>query len=215
MNKWGRGNVSWWGGGVQNRLWGGVLITVLWYVFPSPELSTPFVFSDLSVLPSVSSSATRLNSSSRSSHMPSPRTQVCCKGSPRGQTEERNLPNGRQQGPSAAPAVVSWFLPWGVLGGEPYEKFEGLGEGVLYQPLTLVLLLAAQCEFPTPYRAIPFRDSIAEGGIAPNCLAFLGYGGSIAEIPIWGGVIAPPLRMLSMGETLRKGGGGIAPNWPC
>ena len=27
--------------------------------------------------------------------------------------------------------------------------------------------------------------------------------------------IAPPLRMLSKGETLRKGGGGIEPNWPC
>ena len=29
------------GGGVQNRFWGGVL----WYVFPSPEFSTPFCFS--------------------------------------------------------------------------------------------------------------------------------------------------------------------------
>ena len=30
-----------------------------------------------------------------------------------------------------------------------------------------------------------------------------------------GGGIAPPLHMLSKGERLRKGGGGIAPNWPC
>ena len=30
-----------------------------------------------------------------------------------------------------------------------------------------------------------------------------------------GGGIAPPLHMLSKGETLRKGGGGIAPNWLC
>ena len=29
------------------------------------------------------------------------------------------------------------------------------------------------------------------------------------------GGIARPLRMLSKGETLRKRGGGIAPNWPC
>ena len=67
--------------------------------------------------------------------------------------------------------------------------------------------LAAQCEIPPPYRAIPFRDSIAEGGIAPICLVFKGYRASIAEIPLlWRG-IAPPLRMLSKGETLRKGEG--------
>ena len=66
-----------------------------------------------------------------------------------------------------------------------------------------------------PYRAIPFRDSIAEGGIAPISLVFIGYRASIAEIPLLRGGIAPPLRMLSNGETLRKGGRGIAPNWPC
>ena len=38
-----------------------------------------------------------------------------------------------------------------------------------------------------PYRAIPFRDSIAEGGIAPICLVFIGYRTSIAEIPLFGG----------------------------
>ena len=65
-----------------------------------------------------------------------------------------------------------------------------------------------------PYRAIPFRDSIAEGGIAPICLLFIGYRASIAEIPLLRGGIAPPLRMFSKGEILRKGGGGVAPNWP-
>ena len=68
------------------------------------------------------------------------------------------------------------------------------------------------------YRAIPFRDSIAEGGIAPICLVFKGYRASIAEIPLFlggGGGIAPLLRMLSTRETLREGGGGIAPNRPC
>ena len=34
------------------------------------------------------------------------------------------------------------------------------------------------------YRAIPFQDSIAEGGIAPICLVFIGYRASIAEIPL-------------------------------
>ena len=77
-------------------------------------------------------------------------------------------------------------------------------------------LLAAQCEIPPPpYRAIPFRDSIAEGGIAPVWLVCIGYRASIAEIPLLRGGIAPPIRMLSKGEALRKGGGGIAPNWPC
>ena len=66
-----------------------------------------------------------------------------------------------------------------------------------------------------PYRAMPFRDSIAEEGIAPICLVFKGYRASIAEIPLLRGGIAPQLRMLSKGEMLRKGGGGIAPNWPC
>ena len=66
-----------------------------------------------------------------------------------------------------------------------------------------------------PYRAIPFRDSIAEGGIAPICLVFIGYRASIAEIPLWRGGIAPPLCMLSKGGNAQKGGGGIAPLWLC
>ena len=49
-------------------------------------------------------------------------------------------------------------------------------------------ILAAQCEMPPPYRAIPFRDSIAEGGIARVFLVFIKYLASIAEIPLlWGG----------------------------
>ena len=59
-----------------------------------------------------------------------------------------------------------------------------------------------------PYREIPFRDSIAEGGIAPICLVFIGHRAGIAEIPLLRGGIAPPLHMLSNGETLRKGGRG-------
>ena len=41
-----------------------------------------------------------------------------------------------------------------------------------------------------PYRAIPFRDSIAEGGIAPICLVFIGYRVGIAEIPILRGRVS-------------------------
>ena len=66
-----------------------------------------------------------------------------------------------------------------------------------------------------PYRAIPFRDSIAEGGIAPICLVFRGYRRSIAEVPLWRGGYRTSTSHALQGETLRKGGGGIAPNWPC
>ena len=45
-------------------------------------------------------------------------------------------------------------------------------------------------------------------------LVFIGYRAGITEIPLLrGGGIAPPLRMLSTGERIRKGGGGIAPTW--
>ena len=74
--------------------------------------------------------------------------------------------------------------------------------------------LAAQGEIPPHIAQYPFfPDSVAEGGIAPICLVSIGYRASIAEIPLlWGG-IAPLLRMYSKGETLRKGGGGIAPDF--
>ena len=96
----------------------------------------------------------------------------------------------------------------------PYEPFL-LGVGVVFNLLRVGGELSSPVRDTPPYRAIPFRDSIAEGGIAPICLVFLGYRASIAERPLWRGGIAPPLRMLSKGETLRKGGGGIAPKWPC
>ena len=57
-----------------------------------------------------------------------------------------------------------------------------------------------------PYRAIPFRDSIAEGGVAPICLVFIGYRASIAEILLLRrGGIAPPLRMFSKAKRSEKG----------
>ena len=61
-----------------------------------------------------------------------------------------------------------------------------------------------------PYRAIPF-EIVSQRGLSHTfCLVFLEYRASIAEIPI-----APPLRMLSKGETLKKNRkGGIAPDWP-
>ena len=97
-----------------------------------------------------------------------------------------------------------------------YWSMDGSSQFPISTVRETVLVLAAQSEIPPPYRATPFRDSIAEGGIAPICLVFIGYRASIAEIPLLGGGgIAPPLRMLSTEETLRKGRGGIAPNCPC
>ena len=81
---------------------------------------------------------------------------------------------------------------------------------LLCDTLGLAADLAAQCKIPPPYRAIPFRDSIAEGGIARSRLVFIGYRASIAEIPFLGGGIAPPLRMLSKGGNAQKRGGGVS-----
>ena len=59
-----------------------------------------------------------------------------------------------------------------------------------------------------PYRAIPFRDSIAEGGIAPICLVFIGYRASIAEIPLLrGGVSHLHFACSPRGKCSEKGEG--------
>ena len=59
-----------------------------------------------------------------------------------------------------------------------------------------------------PYRAIPFRDSIAEGGIAPICLVFIGYRASIAEIPLLrGGYRTSTSHALQGGKGSEKGEG--------
>ena len=59
-----------------------------------------------------------------------------------------------------------------------------------------------------PYRAIPFRDSIAEGGIAPVCLVFKGYRAIIAEIPLLrGGYRTSTLHALQGGNAQKRGRG--------
>ena len=64
-----------------------------------------------------------------------------------------------------------------------------------------------------PYRVIPRRHSIAEGGIAPVCLVFMWYRASIAEIPQLGGVSHLHFACSPRGKSSEKGEGGIAPNW--
>ena len=123
-------------------------------------------------------------------------------------SSKRRLPRKGQKGSkeSSRPAVTMTL--------ELFSWVECLLSNV-WRGLLATLQLSGPVRDTPPYRAIPFRDSIEEGGIAPISLVFIGYRASIAEIPLlWGG-IAPPLRMLSKGESLRKGGGGIAPNWPC
>ena len=62
-----------------------------------------------------------------------------------------------------------------------------------------------------PNRAIPFRDSIAEGGIAPICLGFIGHRASIAEIPLLGGVSHLHFACSSWGKHSEKGEGVLHP----
>ena len=72
-------------------------------------------------------------------------------------------------------------------------------------PLRLIILpeLSGPVQgYRTPHIAqYPFEIVSRRGGVAPICLVFIGYRASIAEIPL-------PLRMLSKGETFRKGGRG-------
>ena len=91
-----------------------------------------------------------------------------------------------------------------------------------YPPVPAVLLpmslttLAAQCEI-TPHTAqYPFEIVSQRGGIASICLVLTGYRAIIAEIPLLrGGVSHLHFACSPRGDMLRKGGGGIAPTWPC
>ena len=58
-----------------------------------------------------------------------------------------------------------------------------------------------------PYRAIPFRGSITEGGIAPICLVFIGYRGSIAEIPLLRGGSRTSTSHVLQGGNGKRGRG--------
>ena len=115
--------------------------------------------------------------------------------------ETRGAPGSAPEGALCEGSTGPGRAPSGALSGAP--------------PVSLSTLLSSPVRDTPPYRAISFRDSTAEGGIARICLVLIGYRASIAEIPLLRGGIAPPLRMFSKGETLRKGGRGIAPNWPC
>ena len=58
------------------------------------------------------------------------------------------------------------------------------------------------------YRARPFRDSIAEGGIAPICLVVIEYRASIAEIPLLrGGYRTSTSHALQGGNAQKRGRG--------
>ena len=75
--------------------------------------------------------------------------------------------------------------------------------------------LAAQCEI-TPHIAQHLFEIVSQRGVShPFALLSCGIAQVSLRYPFLGGSIAPPLRMLSKGETVRKGGGGITPNWPC
>ena len=76
------------------------------------------------------------------------------------------------------------------------------------RPLTCTLpVLSGPVRDTPPYRAIPFQDSIAEGGIAPICLVFIGYRASIAEIPFLKGVSHLHFGCSQGGKRSEKGQG--------
>ena len=70
-------------------------------------------------------------------------------------------------------------------------------------------LLSGPVRDTPPYRAIPFRDSIAEGGIARVFLVFIVYRASIAEIPlkVCGGVSHLHFTCSPRGKRSQKGEG--------
>ena len=72
---------------------------------------------------------------------------------------------------------------------------------------SLMYALSGPVRDTPPYRAIPFRDSIADGGIAPICLVFTGYRASIAEIPLLRGVSHLHFACSSWGKRSEKGEG--------
>ena len=62
--------------------------------------------------------------------------------------------------------------------------------GMIREGKDKIYILSSPVRDTPPYRAISFRDSIAELGIAPICLVFIGYRAGIAEIPaLKGGIV--------------------------
>ena len=59
-----------------------------------------------------------------------------------------------------------------------------------------------------PYCAIPFRDTMAEGGIARLLPCFIGHRASSAEIPLLGGGGVTSTSHALQGGKLREGAGG-------
>ena len=78
----------------------------------------------------------------------------------------------------------------------------------IQNPLVPRYLLNGPVRDTPPHIAqYPFEIASQRGVSHAFSLVFIGYRASIAEIPLLGGGIAPPLCMLLRGETLRKGEG--------
>ena len=111
------------------------------------------------------------------------------------------------------PSLSSWLL-W-----ETEERLAGLvlslgWESICHHMMQLMVekfapSLSGPVRDTSPYRAIPFRDTIAEGGIAPICLVFIGYRAGIAEIPLLrgGGYRTSTSHALQGGKAQKRGRG--------
>ena len=95
------------------------------------------------------------------------------------------------------------------MSGQSFDSCLEIDESSKSLVLPHVADLAAQCEIPPPLSRNTLSDSIAEGGIAPICLVFIGYRASIAEIPLLGGggYRTPTSHALQGGKAQKKGRG--------
>ena len=113
--------------------------------------------------------------------------------------------------PNAKPAIWSHSLETTVyrpleIGGKTCSKKDSCDPS----NHTLTAPLSGPVRDIPPYLARPFRDDIAEGGIAPICLVFIGYRASIAEIPLLrggGGYRTSTSHALQGGNGQKRGRG--------
>ena len=102
------------------------------------------------------------------------------------------------------PAMLPWHK-WGTFWRPQPPRFS---QKYCFEARIKLSALSGPVRDTPPYRAIPFRGTIAKGGVAPICLVFTGYRASIAEIPLLrGGYRTSTSHALQGGKAQKKGRG--------